>query len=77
MGDLSVLGRVLVVVGVVFVVVGLTFILVPRPPFLDQLGRLPGDLVIRRGNATMYVPIVTSILASVLLTLILAVVLRR
>lgn len=40
------------------------------------LGRLPGDLVFRRGNATFYVPIVTSIVLSGLLTLI-AALLRR
>jgi hypothetical protein len=36
------------------------------------LGRLPGDLVIRRGTSTLYVPIVTSIVLSLLLTLLFA-----
>jgi Protein of unknown function (DUF2905) len=40
------------------------------------LGRLPGDLVIRRGNVTMYFPITTSIVVSVVLS-VLAMVLRR
>ena len=40
------------------------------------LGRLPGDIVIRRGNSTFYFPIVTCLLASVVLSL-LALVLRR
>lgn len=35
-----------------------------------HLGRLPGDIIIKRGNFTFYFPIVTSILLSVLLTLI-------
>lgn len=35
-----------------------------------HLGRLPGDIVIKKGNFTFYFPIVTSILISVLLTLI-------
>ena len=34
------------------------------------IGRLPGDIVIRRGNSTIYLPIVTCILASVVLSLI-------
>ena len=34
------------------------------------LGKLPGDIVVRRGNFTFYFPIVTSIVLSVLLTLI-------
>tara|TARA_B100000315_G_scaffold222236_1_gene226165 strand:- start:8158 stop:8337 length:180 start_codon:yes stop_codon:yes gene_type:complete len=34
------------------------------------LGRLPGDLVFRRGNVTVYVPIATSIALSLLVALI-------
>ena len=36
------------------------------------LGRLPGDLVFRRGNVTVYVPIVTSIAVSLFATLFFA-----
>ncbi|MCH2277885.1 MAG: DUF2905 domain-containing protein [Acidobacteriota bacterium] len=36
------------------------------------LGRLPGDLVFRRGNVTVYLPLVTSVVLSVLLTLLFA-----
>jgi hypothetical protein len=36
------------------------------------IGRLPGDITYRRGQTTFYFPIVTSIIASVLLTLLLA-----
>ncbi len=35
------------------------------------IGRLPGDIVMRRGSFTLYVPIVTSIVVSLLLTLLL------
>jgi hypothetical protein len=34
------------------------------------IGRLPGDLVVRRGNFTFYFPIVTSLVISVVLTLV-------
>jgi uncharacterized protein HemY len=34
------------------------------------IGRLPGDLTFRRGNTTVYIPVATSILASVILTLL-------
>jgi hypothetical protein len=34
------------------------------------VGRLPGDVAVRRGNFTFYFPIVTSILLSVFLTLL-------
>ena len=60
----------LVVAGLLVAFVGLLIMLgVP-------IGRLPGDISYRRGNTTFYFPIVTSILASVLLTLLLAL-LRR
>jgi hypothetical protein len=35
------------------------------------IGRLPGDMVVRRGNFTFYFPIATSILVSIVLTLLL------
>jgi len=58
------LGRTLIILGVVLVAVGLLINLgVP-------IGRLPGDMTIRRGNLTFYFPLATSILASVLLTLL-------
>jgi hypothetical protein len=34
------------------------------------IGRLPGDFTFRRGNTTVYIPVATSILASVILTLL-------
>jgi len=39
-------------------------------------GRLPGDIVIRRGSGTFYFPLATSIVLSIIVTLLLAV-LRR
>ncbi|MDQ0414541.1 DUF2905 domain-containing protein [Mesobacillus stamsii] len=35
-----------------------------------HIGRLPGDIVIKKGNTTFYFPIVTSILASIILSAI-------
>jgi hypothetical protein len=58
------MGQVLIIVGLVIAAIGLLIWLgVP-------IGRLPGDIVIRRDNSTFYLPITTSILASVVLTLI-------
>jgi len=64
------MGRLLVVVGLAIAGIGLLMLV--GIPF----GRLPGDLVYRRGNFTAYVPIGTSIVLSVLLTLVF-VLLRR
>ena len=64
------MARLLIIAGVVLVVAGVLLKLgVP-------IGRLPGDVVIRRGNSTFYFPIVTCIVVSVLLS-ILAAVLRK
>jgi hypothetical protein len=65
---MSDIGRLLLVLGGVLVVLGLVLTLAGRVPWL---GRLPGDLVYRRGNATFYFPLATSILLSLLLTAIL------
>ena len=64
------MGRLLIVVGLVIAGAGLLIV------FGVPLGRLPGDVVIRRGNATFYFPLGTSILVSVILTLLFAI-LRR
>ena len=77
MGDLSGAGRFLLVTGVVLTAVGALLILAPRIPGLDRLGRLPGDFVVERGPGTVFVPIVSSIVISVLLTIVLNLFLRR
>jgi Protein of unknown function (DUF2905) len=59
-------GKLLVVIGVI--VAGIGLLMMIGVPF----GRLPGDIVYRRGNATFYFPLVTSIVVSVILTLIFA-----
>jgi len=66
------LGKLLVFAGVLIAFVGLLLILFGRTNL--PLGRLPGDLVYRGKNTTVYFPVITSILLSVILTLILWVV---
>lgn len=58
--------KVLIVSGIVLLVLGLAW------PWISKLGlgRLPGDIVIERENARVYIPIVTSLVISVVLTLI-------
>jgi hypothetical protein len=67
-------GRVLVVLGIVIAVVGLVLVLFGRLP---GVGRLPGDVVVQRGNWTFYLPLGTSILLSIVLTLVLWLARRR
>jgi hypothetical protein len=61
------LGRMLIVLGIVVIALGALLLLVGKVPFL---GRLPGDIVIRRESWTVYFPVATSLLVSVLLTLL-------
>jgi hypothetical protein len=64
------MGRLLVVVGLVVAGLGL-LIMIGLP-----IGRLPGDISYRRGNTTFYFPLATSILLSIILTVLFAL-LRR
>jgi hypothetical protein len=61
------MARWLIILGVVLIVAGLLW------PWLTRLGlgRLPGDIVIERDNFRLYIPIATSIVISVALSLIL------
>jgi hypothetical protein len=68
------LGRLLVLLGGVSVLVGVLLLLGARVPWL---GRLPGDVVVRRGPVTFYFPLVTSLVVSIVLTLLLNLFWRR
>ena len=68
-------GRPLIIIGLLIAVIGTILALGPRLPF--RIGRLPLDIHIQRENFNFYFPLGTSILISVILTLILALVNRR
>jgi hypothetical protein len=58
--------RILIVLGFALVVAGLAWPWLSRLPF----GRLPGDFAIHRKNVHIYIPLATSLLVSVVLTLL-------
>ena len=64
----------LVYIGVVTVLIGGFFILVAKVPWF---GKLPGDFIWRREGLTIYVPFVTMILVSLVLTILLNIIWRR
>jgi preprotein translocase subunit SecY len=66
------LGRALIVLGSILVVVGIVLMLAGRVNV--PLGRLPGDIVYRGKNSTIYFPLATSVVVSVVLTILLWVV---
>jgi hypothetical protein len=69
--DLSQFGRALVLVGAVVLFVGVLLVVADRVPLV---GRLPGDITVRGNGWTLYAPLATSIVLSVLLTVILSLV---
>jgi len=62
------MGKFLIIAGLILLVAGLIMHFAPKFPFP---GRLPGDIVIDKGNFKMFLPITTSILVSVIISLIL------
>lgn len=62
------LGKMLLLLGAIVVVVGLLLMVSGRMHL--PLGRLPGDIVYRGKNTTVYFPIVTSIVLSVILSVV-------
>ena len=62
------IGKILVVFGVVMILLGAALTLGSRIPLL---GRLPGDIHLRWGSAEIYIPLATSIILSLLLTIVL------
>ena len=59
--------KTLIIIGILFILVGLLY------PFLKDLGlgRLPGDIIVKKENFTFYFPIVTCIVVSIVVSLIL------
>lgn len=67
MSDFGPLGKLLILLGVFIILGGLFLLLGEKIPWI---GRLPGDIIIRKKNFTFYFPIVTSIIISIILTLL-------
>jgi len=61
------LGKILIIFGVVLILVGLVITSGVRIPYL---GKLPGDIYIKKSNFTFYFPLTTSILLSIIISLI-------
>lgn len=61
------LAKMIIVLGAVLIIVGLIMLFIQKLPFL---GKMPGDIVIKKDNFTFYFPLGTSILVSIILSLI-------
>ncbi len=61
-------GKILIIFGVLIILLGLVLLFAHRIPFL---GKLPGDFVLRGKNVTVYIPLLSMLLISLLLTIVL------
>jgi len=72
------MGKLLIVMGLVLVGIGAVMVLGDKLPFKGlPLGRLPGDIVVEKGNFRFYFPWVSCLVISVVLTLLLRIFFRR
>lgn len=62
------IGKTLIFIGVVVIILGAVLLFSDRLPF--NLGKLPGDISIKKENFSFYFPITTSILISIVLSLL-------
>lgn len=67
------IGKILLIIGAIIIVLGLILIFSQHIPFL---GKLPGDITIKKDGGSFYFPIVTCIVISVVLTIIINIILR-
>nr|WP_285874700.1 DUF2905 domain-containing protein [Halalkalibacter oceani] len=57
----------MILIGIAFIIIGVLWFFIGR---VLPLGRLPGDIFIKRENMTVYMPIMTCLIISVVLSLI-------
>jgi hypothetical protein len=68
------IGRFLVFTGLIIIIFGLILIFASKIPYL---GKLPGDVVLRKKNFTLYFPLATCLVLSIILTILLNLILRK
>ncbi len=61
------IGKMLIILGIILIMVGIGFVLGDKIPFL---GKLPGDIMIKKERFSFYFPITTSIIISIILTIL-------
>ncbi len=62
------IAKLLIMIGAVLLFIGFALLFLSKLPFL---GKLPGDIVVKRENFTFYFPLATSIVISIIVSLIL------
>ena len=72
-GNFSNLGKILIYIGIGIAILGGLLLLFSKVPFI---GKLPGDIIIKKENFTFYFPIASGIIISIVLTIILNIIVR-
>ena len=71
--ELANLGKILLVIGGIIVLAGLAVLVFGK---MGLIGKLPGDILIQKGNFTFYFPLVTFLILSIVLTIVVNVLIR-
>jgi len=61
------IGKMFIILGILLIIVGIAFMLGDKIPFI---GKLPGDIMIKKERFSFYFPITTSIIISIILTIL-------
>lgn len=61
------MAKALILAGIILIAIGMAWLLAEKLGF----GRLPGDIVIKQGNVQVYIPVMTSIIISIVLSVLL------
>jgi len=72
--ELHTMGKTILILGVFLVILGLLIVIAPKIPFI---GKLPGDIHVKRDNFTFYFPITSSILISIIVTILINLLLSK
>ncbi len=72
-GSFNNLGKILIFIGIGIALIGGLILLFSKVPFI---GKLPGDIFIKKENFSFYFPIISSIILSIIITVIINIVIR-
>lgn len=64
------LAKQLIIFGLIITLIGIIFYFKDFLPFIKHIGKLPGDIAIKKENFSFYFPITTSIIISIILSII-------
>jgi len=68
------IGKILIFIGSWLIILGLIFLILQKVPYI---GKLPGDILIKKKNFTFYFPLSTCIIISLVFSLILWIILHK